>query len=525
MSEALQTTYDQIAYLNRSFFYTHPNWLATVATVFGLTPAPPERCRVLELGCASGGNILPMAESLPGSRFVGIDLSHQQIASGQAVLDALKLPNVELKAMSIMDVDESFGQFDYIIGHGVYSWVPPEVQEKLLALCGELLAPDGVAYISYNTYPGWHLRGMVRDMLCFHAAQFADPEIRLTQTRAFLDFLVRAVEKSNQLYKGVLKAEVDLLAGEPDNYLFHEHLEDVNQPVYFYQFAERAAAHGLQYLEEARFNPIAVNLPAEFKQTVAQLSPNPVYREQYLDFITGRTFRRSLLCRTDAALRRRPAADILEIVRAAGVLQPTSAQPDIHSNSAEEFRTSEDFTLTTNRPLAKAALCILAEMWPRSLSLDALWDRIRDRLGPTLEADPDGVGAGRRAVAELLWQCYLSTLMEFHLHEVPFVVDVRERPMASPLARLQAAAGTEVTNRRHRIPKLTEFDRLVLRHLDGTRDRAALRDVLADLVARGAFSIEHDHQPVQDAEKVRAILDEWLEVSLQRLARGAFLVG
>jgi methyltransferase-like protein/SAM-dependent methyltransferase len=525
MSEAPQTTYDQIAYLNQAFFYTHPNWMATVATVFGLTPPPTDRCRVLDLGCATGGNVLPMAESLPGGRFVGIDLSHQQIASGQAVVDALQLPNVELKALSIMDVDESFGQFDYIICHGVYSWVPPAVQDKILAICAERLAPNGVAYVSYNTYPGWHLRSIVRDMLHFHAGQFADLETRLSQARGFLDFLVRATEKSNPLYKGILQHEAKLLAGVSDTYFFHEHLEEVNEPLYFYQFAERAAAHGLRYLAEARFNPMAANLAAELKEAMAQLSPDPLYREQYFDFLNAQTFRRTLLCHEHAPGQRRLVPDILEVVRATGLLQPVSAQPDIHSNALEEFRTSKGLRLTSNRPLVKAALCILAEMWPRSLSLDALWDQVRDRLGPTLETDPGGAGAGRRAVAELLWQCYFSNLVEFYLHEVPFVLAVSERPTASPLARLQAATGTEVTNRRHRSPDLTAFDRLVLRHLDGTRDRAALRDVLADLAAKGAFTIQRHDQPVQDTDKVRAILNEGLEASLKRLARGAFLIG
>src|SRR5262245_58637378 len=175
MSEVPATSYDEIPYSNTAFSYTHPDCLATVAALYGLTPPPVDRCRVLELGCGRGGNLIPMALALPDSRFLGIDLSARQIASGQEMVTALGLANIELRPFSILDVDESFGLFDYIICHGVYSWVPAEVQDKILAICARNLAPNGVAYVSYNTYPGWHQRGTVREMLCYHVQQFREP--------------------------------------------------------------------------------------------------------------------------------------------------------------------------------------------------------------------------------------------------------------------------------------------------------------------------------------------------------------
>src|SRR5262249_10252810 len=158
-------SYDDMPYSNNPFYHTHPDCLATVATLFGMTPPPVPRCRVLELGCAAGGNLIPMAFTLPDSRFVGIDLSPRQVATGLAVIDVLGLKNIELKPLSILDVDHGFGQFDSLICHGVYSWVPAAVQDKILTLCAEQLAPNGVAYVSYNIYPGWHVGGMIREML------------------------------------------------------------------------------------------------------------------------------------------------------------------------------------------------------------------------------------------------------------------------------------------------------------------------------------------------------------------------
>jgi len=153
VSEA-ETSYDAVPYSEYVFPYTHPASVGAVAALFGMRPADPAHCRVLELGCCTGANLIPMAYDLPGSEFVGIDLSRRQIDDGRRTIAALSLTNIDLRPGSILDVDESYGTFDYIIAHGVYSWVPAEVREKLLAVCKANLKPDGVAYVSYNTYPG-----------------------------------------------------------------------------------------------------------------------------------------------------------------------------------------------------------------------------------------------------------------------------------------------------------------------------------------------------------------------------------
>src|SRR5947208_3557543 len=135
MSEALLTSYEEVPYDSKPLYPTHPDCLATVATLMGMKPAPVQRCRVLELGCASGGNLIPMAEALPDSAFVGVDLSERQIADGRAAVAELGLGNVELRHLSITDVPADWGPFDYVVCHGVYSWVPEHVRERILAVC------------------------------------------------------------------------------------------------------------------------------------------------------------------------------------------------------------------------------------------------------------------------------------------------------------------------------------------------------------------------------------------------------
>jgi methyltransferase-like protein len=517
MSEDSSSSYDEVPYISGFFPASHPERMATVATLFGLTPPPVDRCRVLELGCAGGGNLLPMAQALPGSHFVGIDLSPRQIADGQAIVERLGLPNVDLRAMSITDMDEGFGRFDYILCHGVYSWVPEAVRNHILAVCKRNLAGNGVAYISYNTYPGWHLRGMVREMLVFHTRPFADPHERVRQARAFLGFLSQSAGDPNGLYTRILKQEANYLEHRDDSYLFHEHLEETNHPVYFTEFVTHAAAAGLQYLGPARFKIGDANLPPEVRGTLEGLATDRIRREQYLDFLDNRTFRQSLLCHAEVALRDAPVPQALAGLRIAALARPESAQPDVRSQAAEEFSGLGGERVTTNRPLIKAALVALFAHRPRSMTLEELRAEVQSLLGPS--ADEIGL------LAEGLLHCHLSNLVGLHVHEPTFVREAGPRPLASPVARLQAEADDRVVNLLGRYVQLEGFDRLMLKLLDGTRDRPALRACLAAQAAEGALELHGPDGPVRDPAQIQVALDEWLEPSLHRLAGHALLIG
>jgi methyltransferase-like protein len=184
-----ENAYDEVPYPNWTHRDTHPRQLEAIATLFGMCPAPVTDCRVLEIGCASGSNLMPMARDLPGSTFVGFDLSATQIAEARAIAKEAGIGNVRFEHADILGVDDSWGRFDYIVCHGIYSWVPNDVREKILAICNTNLAADGVALVSYNVYPGWHIRGMIRDMMLYHVSRNEDAHAQIAQARAMLDFL------------------------------------------------------------------------------------------------------------------------------------------------------------------------------------------------------------------------------------------------------------------------------------------------------------------------------------------------
>ncbi|MFU8839051.1 MAG: class I SAM-dependent methyltransferase, partial [Thiohalomonadaceae bacterium] len=126
-------SYDDIPYQSHAIPETHPQALAALARLSGIESANPQQCRVLELACASGGNLIPMAWQLPGSQFVGIDLSAMQIHEGQQRIAQTGLTNIQLQTGDILDYQPE-GFFDYIIAHGVYSWVPEAVRKAILQL-------------------------------------------------------------------------------------------------------------------------------------------------------------------------------------------------------------------------------------------------------------------------------------------------------------------------------------------------------------------------------------------------------
>jgi len=473
MSAELQKSYDEFPYRSFPFPQSHPDRLATIGWLFGMNPAPVERCRVLEVGCASGGNLIPMAASLPHSEFVGIDFSPVQIEQGRADGATLGLANIRLLALDMMDFSEAFGAFDYIIAHGVYSWVPDAVQEQLFAICARHLAPAGIAYVSFNTLPGWHMRSVVRDAMVYHTRGIADPAQRVAQARAVLEFLAEGVKADTSAYGMTVRSEAAELRKQEDYYILHEQLEAVNQPIHFHEFVARAARHRLGYLGDAEFAAMLGGaFSQEVKETLGRIAPDILRREQFIDFLLGRSFRQALLVRDDVELTRKISPLRVMALRFASKAQPVKGEPDLRSDAMEEFRTPEGKGAGASSRIAKAAMVVLAERWPLATTFDDLHAAARSRLvppGTSLENE-------RGRLASELLKAHVAGVVELRFAPSPFVVDVGERPMASAVARLQAQRGMPATSLRHEHGRLNAESLRSFLLLDGSRTR---REIVA----------------------------------------------
>lgn len=523
MYEGPATSYDEVPYDRMLCSPSHPDVLATVATLYGLKPPPVRSCRALELGCASGGNLIPMAFYLPNARFVGIDFSPRQVAEGQNIIRQLDLSNIDLKVLSILDVTPDLGEFDYIICHGVYSWVPREVQDKILAVCAQNLAADGLALVSYNAYPGWAMRLAIRDMLCFHVRPYADPATRVEQARAFMEFLDASLTQPYSTFDRFVKHEAAAIRSVSDSYFFHDLLEEHNHPLYFSEFAERAARHKLQYVAEAWPGPQAAKLSTHVKHQLEQECPERIRREQYFDFLSNREFRVTLLCHDHQSVPAAPRAEVVTGLYLSARVLPVKEQPDIYGAATEHFRGPGGGIFATDNPVLKTALVTLVKSRQRAMHFADLANQVFAQLAQATELAPAYRTPNTQMLAQALLECYLSLLVELNLTVPSVVVDIGERPSANRLTRLEATTKGSIPNPWHQTVDLGDFDRALLQYLDGSRDRAALLDILGELVANHTLTIQKEGQSVTDAVTARELLAKMLEASLQKLAKNYLL--
>lgn len=437
--------YEEVPYPTVARYVTHPEYLAALGMLFGMTPAPAEACRVLEIGCGNGNNLIPMAFALPGSTFTGIDLAAGPLAAGVETVEALGLGNITLIPADLRDIGATFGEFDYIIAAGVYSWIPSPARDRLLGICRDLLAPRGIAFISYNAKPGSHLRQMFREMMLYHTRHLEDAGERVEQARSFLEFFSEA-RLGTGPWRAVMDAEAERLLGSP--ILFHDDLAPTNDPVYFFEFAEHARAHGLQYLAEADLHEMF-----DHSRVLAWLGDRTLEREQYLDFLKARRFRQSLLCREEVALRRDPAPEQMPRFWFASPATPVEGG----------FAGASGVRISAPAPEVERVALALSEVYPLPLGFEELVPY-----------------AGTAALLQdLLFTMVTSGFAELHSYEFPCQETVTARPVASALARWQARNSHSVTTLCHRVVEMDETGRRLLVLLDGSRDQAALGVELA----------------------------------------------
>lgn len=472
MGPISEQRYDAVAYVGGAFAQTHPDALAAFGTLCGLDPAPVQAARILEFGCGDGGNLIPLAYAMPGARFLGFDLSRNAIARGQAMVDALGLANIELRHQDVMEFDPAEGPFDYAIAHGLYSWVPENVRERLLALCRAVLAPHGVAFISYNALPGGYLIEMMRQMMLHHAGAIEDKSRQVAAARAFADELVRlSAPKTAEQF--ILLNEANVLRNKPDHLLVHDELAPIVHREWKWSFAAATRRHGLRVIGEAGWSPVQErSARPEMRAWLDGLSPDPDIQAQYQDFLTLRRFREDILCRDDAPATCAPEAARLMRVRFRSSLGPAASEPDLTPGVAVEFKSDFGAALAIDGALTKAALVQLGRAYPASLSFNELFERVS--VHATSAPDQE-----RERLAQFLFLTIEPRLVEITTFDPPFARRDTDRPLASRVARLQREAGPRVTNLLHQPGEFAgERSARLLALLDGTRDRATLARAL-----------------------------------------------
>ncbi|MGH9344644.1 MAG: methyltransferase regulatory domain-containing protein, partial [Terriglobia bacterium] len=438
-------SYDEVLYPGFSFVHSHPDRLATQAILFGMAPAALESCRILELGCGDGANLIPVAFGLPGSHCLGVDLAARPIAIGQATIQALGLKNVTLRQLDMLEVTKDLGEFDYIVAHGIYSWVPPAVQDKVLAICSQNLAPHGVAYISYNAYPGGHIREMMRRMMLYHTRDIIDPIERVRNGLGLIQGLLESMKEPDPTSL-ILKPEFERMRNIDPQALFHDDFAEFNKPVYFYEFMERASAHKLKYLAEADLAAMHVAHASLLDGGEIDAAEDVVECEQMLDFRILRNFRATLLCHEGVASARMPPLEHLQRLYVAAHVEPDSSGTGAQADKGVTFR-KVDFKLklkvTTNHPLTKAALFHLGARWPERVSFEEVQSAAFAQSGWT-PAEGEVM-----PLETMLLKMHVGKIVDLHAHKTQAVAAVSDRPVASALARAMLRERSCAVNLNH----------------------------------------------------------------------------
>ncbi|HQS81040.1 MAG TPA: class I SAM-dependent methyltransferase [Thiobacillus sp.] len=457
-------SYDELPYDSLPLPETQPDFLAAMAKLHGFDAADPSRARILELGCAQGGNLIPLAWCWPESDCVGVELSQVQAEAGMAFVQALGRPNVRILHGDLAVLPDELGEFDYIIAHGVYSWVPPSVQQALLELCRRHLSPHGMAYISFNVAAGWSRLQPLRAALTERTAADLSAPARYAQASRVLDEL--AAEWTDP----ALLKEVAYLKAAAPSYLFHEYLADFNAPMAFAEFAAQLDTHGLRYVGEAGPRSAVVELEDAWGLMPEGMAGRWLDAEAALDDALAIRFRRALVARDDAPCAQPPQAAALCGLAFYADLR-SDEEIDLEAATEQGFVNPAGNTFRIAMPAMKAAAMALSAAYPGALDYAALLSaaaQVLAQYGASPELDE---AAFRDALLQMvLLHGVMPTVAAGSFAIEPGAIEPGERPCANALARQQAnTPGWVVSGARHVAMDLDAPGRMLLGRLDGSR--------------------------------------------------------
>ncbi len=536
------TSYDELPYDTNVFPQTHPEQLAALAALFGLNP--PETFRVLEIGCAEGLNITAIAQSLPQAECLGIDLSVKQIETAQQLVQTLNLTNIKFKQCDLIEIDDSFGKFDYIIAHGVYSWISKELQTQLLRVCRQNLTPNGIAYVSYNANPHWHFRKIIRDLMLYRTKSLPDVKSKVTEARKTFNLLQQFFQNQDHFFKPFLQQTAEELQANTDNYIAHDYLEAENHPVYFHEFVNHAEQQGLNYIADISF--CYTNLlvyPTEMQDLFNQLSEGErVAKEQYIDFFTLQGFRRSLLCHQEQIINADVDKTVLNQLYLSAALPPMHSPDDTQFQQALAEATSgylpipenvkvqapNEQIVTIEDTASKIAFTYLASIYPQRATFGQVCQTVYEQLSQDSTFNQPLVLLQSHLHQELF---NLFCVNGIQLHTLPFqfASEISDMPTATSLARYQANQGQQkLTNLSCKSIEIDELCRLLIPHLDGQHSQEDLIHLFLQQVAQGELTVQIDETSSQlaltEAEKVQGIIKAAIDKSLNYLAKTGLLI-
>lgn len=513
-TENQQRAYDSVPYESHCYRKTHPSHIRVNAEIFGLKTADHKSARILEIGCAGGGNILPLALKHPDSDCVGIDISGQQIAIAQDQADKLGLKNITFKQADIAEPQDELGQFDYIICHGVYSWVPPHVREAVMKQCRALLKDDGLAVISYNTLPGWNTVRSMRDMMLFHTQNFEDPAQKVAEARSILNFVQQNAPEDKQLHKGLIEQEIQILEKADNSHLFHDYLETENHQFYFKDFIAHAEENDLSYVADTELSTMFLkNFNETVMNTLAGLN-DLIKQEQYIDFLTNRRFRQTILTPSQNAdnINRNISRDIVANYSVRALFQ---ADPQAEIQGTPTFTRGEHMHFDVQNPIMRTSLMKLAEK-TTGAPLEEIINKTKIAMPAAAEDQVESI------IKNNMIEFVLKSLVELSADDCDAPETLSDKPKSYALAQLQAQHSIELGLDKHTVTTLTHDSvhldtstATLLTLLDGQADKASLLASVKELIKDKKLVLKQGERDVENIDQALNIAEGFLNAGLE----------
>lgn len=514
--------YNELPYDSLAYYYNRPETLKSFASLFGMETPALESSRILELGCADGFNLYRFSETYPKSYTLGVDLSRSQVDNGKKVIKELGLKNIELEAMSITDLDKSYGKFDYIICHGVFSWVPKVVRDGVLEVSKSLLSKKGVVFISYNTLPGWYEKQIFRDLMKYHCQQFADTKDRVAQSRAILSFVQDLIKGRETPYSQY----VDHISDQTDSYLRHEYLAEENKAFYFHEFVDMAKKSGLKYLCDTDIQKMYVGNSLKGLSDAFPQITDIVKLEQYIDFIMNNKFRCSVLCHEGVATSCNIQNEALKKFYYYGYLVPKTPANEINLTDDSNFVAKDNIskrTMASSDPIMKAILMSLCKNVGNPLTISEIIDYTK-KLVP--EAGQEEI---KTNINTNFPRLVLSSLLKFVADRPNTVFKVTKKPKISRFNLFQLRrAGYQrkiiITNALNCGVNCDRTQSIILKMLDGTRTIEQLKREALHNLKKEAIFVNQIGKEIEDNAYIKEVCDLLVDQTLDYIRKNFCLI-
>ncbi|MDF1739377.1 MAG: methyltransferase regulatory domain-containing protein [Verrucomicrobiales bacterium] len=496
----------------------HPSSLLATAHLFGLGTPSQSELKILEFDCGDGGNLISIAATLPDSDCLGIAESADAIEHGSRLAKEAGLKNVKLTTGNISSIPRD-GVYDIILLKNIYSRTSPGKRAALLTRASSHLGENGIILVDQICLPGWSFKEPIRKQIQYHLRNEEDSLQRVIKGRQFLLALAASVPDHLGLYQTLVRSEKDISSQIPDLNFSVEYLSDSIQPSHFHEFAEVLDEAGLHYVAEAELETMMIN---RFPAAIAAILPENsslVESEQYIDFITNRSRRFSIVCPKTEPVERQLEPERIKSLYFSMYSAPVDAAAVMaESETSLTGPTGSIVTLTTKS--SKAALLVLSENAPARMSFEEITTKVSDRTGDLTEADI-------KSIAEALSAGAVSGMVKINCNEGAWSRLTSDSPTASSLVRAQAAAAMPyVSSLQHRTIEIDQVAGRLLQLLDGKNGKEKLISTLVEMISIGELSAETpEGEKIEDPEKVEQIAAQQVDLFLARFATSGLLIG